>query len=363
MRIGILGSRGIPNHYGGFEQFVSVLAPMLVKLGEEVWVYNSHHHPFAGKKWNGVNIIHCYDPEYLIGTAGQFVYDLNCILDSRKRNFDILLQLGYTSSSVWHKLLPDSSKIITNMDGMEWQRRKYSKPVRKFLRFAERLAINSSHYLVADAQPIADYIVSNYQRDSTFIAYGAAIPENVATPAGFDPGRYYLMIARLQPDNHIEEIIEGVLLSKSAFPLLVVGRTDRGYGKKIREKYRHHPRVKFLGQVFDSDRLNSLRAHCRIYFHGHSAGGTNPSLLEAMAAGAFICAHDNPFNRSVLGSNALYFNSLEQIAETIHQETNPTTRNQFINKNLEKVRRDYHWEVISQKYHTLFKRALSNSSY
>jgi len=363
MKIGILGSRGIPNHYGGFEQFVSVLAPMLVSYGEEVWVYNSHNHPFSGKRWNGVNIIHRYDPEYLIGTAGQFVYDLNCILDSRRRNFDVLLQLGYTSGSVWHRFLPKKSKIITNMDGMEWHRSKYSSPVKKFLRLAEKLAINSSHYLVADAQPIADYISMSYRRDSTFIAYGAGIPENLSIPGDFEPGGYYLLVARLHPDNHIEEIIKGVLLSENTFPLVVVGATERGFGRKIKEKYQHIERIKFLGQVFDQDRLNSLRAHCRLYFHGHSAGGTNPSLLEAMAAGALICAHDNPFNRSVLGDNALYFNNLRDIANAVDNEIDPSNRNQFINNNLEKIRTNYNWELIVKSYHALFKHSLSNSNY
>ena len=94
MKIGILGTRGIPNHYGGFEQFAEYLSVGLVELGAEVWVYNSHNHPFQEKKWKSVNLIHCFDPEYKIGLAGQFVYDFNCILDSRKRNFDILLQFA-----------------------------------------------------------------------------------------------------------------------------------------------------------------------------------------------------------------------------------------------------------------------------
>jgi len=127
MKIGILGSRGIPNHYGGFEQFAGHLSTGLVKQGAEVWVYCSHDHPYTGESWNGVHLIHCYDPERSIGALGQFVYDFNCIRDSRKRDFDIILQLGYTSSSVWHRLLPEKPVVITNMDGLEWKRSKYSR--------------------------------------------------------------------------------------------------------------------------------------------------------------------------------------------------------------------------------------------
>src|SRR5258708_1172732 len=106
LRIGILGTRGIPNHYGGFECFAEHLSQGLVKKGNEVFVYNSDNHPNQEKLWNGVHIVHCYDPEYLVGSAGQFIYDLNCIIDARKRNFDIWLFLGYTSSSVWGMLYP-----------------------------------------------------------------------------------------------------------------------------------------------------------------------------------------------------------------------------------------------------------------
>ena len=136
MKIGILGTRGIPNFYGGFEQFAQYLSEAFVKKGHEVHVYNSHTHPYEKNEWNGVKLIHCYDPENTIGTVGQFIYDLNCILDSRKREFDIILQLGYTSSSVWNWIFPKKSIIMTNMDGFEWKRSKYSKPVQQFLLFA-----------------------------------------------------------------------------------------------------------------------------------------------------------------------------------------------------------------------------------
>ncbi|RYZ18900.1 MAG: DUF1972 domain-containing protein, partial [Chitinophagaceae bacterium] len=121
MKIALLGTRGIPNHYGGFEQFAEYFAVYLAGKGHEVYVYNSGHHPYQEKTFKGVNLIHCTDPEDKIGTAGQFIYDLNCILDSRKHSFDIILQLGYTSNSVWHFLLPKKPVIITNMDGLEWK--------------------------------------------------------------------------------------------------------------------------------------------------------------------------------------------------------------------------------------------------
>src|ERR1700712_3746082 len=148
LNIAILGTRGIPNNYGGFEQIAGYLSQGLTEKGHSVTVYNSHNHPYTKSTWNGTNIVHCYDPECIIGTAGQFIYDLNCILDARKKNFDIILMLGYTSSSIWKSLYPRNAIVITNMDGLEWQRTKYSKPVRQFLKYAEKLAVNSSRFHV-----------------------------------------------------------------------------------------------------------------------------------------------------------------------------------------------------------------------
>ena len=121
MKVAILGCRGIPNAYGGFEQFAQYLSEGLVNLGHSVSVYNAHNHPYQDEFWNGVKIIHIHDPEKKIGTIGQFIYDYNCIQDARNRDFDIILQLGYTSSSVWHKFLPKGVPILTNMDGLEWK--------------------------------------------------------------------------------------------------------------------------------------------------------------------------------------------------------------------------------------------------
>ena len=151
MRVAILGTRGIPNNYGGFEQFAEHLSKGLVELGYEVTVYNTHDHPYLSPYWGKVRLIHKWNPERYTGTLGQFIYDLLCILDSRKRKFDIILQLGYTSSSVWGWLLPSRSVIVTNMDGLEWKRSKYGKNVQRFLKVAEKLAIKTSDFLISDS--------------------------------------------------------------------------------------------------------------------------------------------------------------------------------------------------------------------
>ena len=364
-KIGIIGTRGVPNHYGGFEKFAQILSQKLVSWGEEVWVYNSHDHPYQHKTWQGVNIIHCYDPEDKTGTIGQFLYDFLCIMDSRKRNFDIILQLGYTSNSIYHRLLPKESIVVTNMDGLEWKRTKYSKPVRRFLKYAETLAVKSSHHLVADSPGIQKFLAEEYNVESTFISYGAQIVDHAPLPDNFavEPGKYFLLIARMQADNHVEEIIKGVLASESQLPLLVVGHTNNSYGRKLKKKYGDLPRITFTGGIFNEKTINGLRFHSACYFHGHSAGGTNPSLLEAMAASAVICAHDNHFNRAVLHEEALYFKNSDDIAKIINEQVWREKRDLWVKRNLEKIKNDHNWDTISKAYHRLFLNLLRQKNH
>lgn len=358
MKIGILGTRGIPNNYGGFEQFAEHLSVGLVQRGHEVWVYNSHNHPCQENMWQGVNLIKCHDPEDCIGIPGQFIYDYHCIVDARSRHFDILLQLGYTSNSIWHKLLPRTAKIITNMDGLEWQRSKYSKPVKRFLKFAEKLAVKSSDLLIADSEVILDYLSKTYHMESTYIPYGAEIfetpDERKITSFNINPGEFFLLMARMQPDNHIEEIIQGFLQSGTAYPLLVIGPTLNRHGKYLEKTYKSE-RIRFLGPLFDKEKLNNLRYFSGIYFHGHSSGGTNPSLLEAMAASAPICAHDNPFNREVLGSDALYFSDSNRIAEIIGNHGPPNRNSAFILNNIDRIKKKFAWNQVIAAYEKAFK--------
>ncbi|RYD84098.1 MAG: glycosyltransferase family 1 protein, partial [Sphingobacteriales bacterium] len=321
MRIAIIGTRGIPNNYGGFEQCAEYLSAGLVRKGYEVVVYNSHNHPYQQKEWNGVEIRHCYDPEYKIGAKGQFLYDLNCIRDARKSNFDVILQLGYTSSSVWGWLLPKQTVITTNMDGMEWNRAKYSKRAKAFLRLAERLAVLTSDHLIADSTEIQRYLKNKYDREPVFIPYGAKLFNNsdasVLDDYGVEPYKYSILIARMEPENSVEVILEGVSMTQTGHKFLVVGGTDNAFGNYLVNKFRYNPDIIFLGGIFSTEKLNNLRYYSNIYFHGHTVGGTNPSLLEAMASQALVCAHDNAFNKGILLDNAYYFSSAKGVAEIL----------------------------------------------
>ena len=361
MRVGIVGTRGIPNFYGGFEQFAQYLSEGLVKSGYEVFVYNSHLHPYQEKSWNGVKLVHCYDLEEKIGTVGQFIYDLNCILDSRKRDFDIILQLGYTSSSVWNWLFPKNVPIVTNMDGLEWKRSKYSKPVQSFLKFAEKLAVLFSDQLIADSKGIQSYLKEKYNKDSIYIPYGANVftapDKTVLKEYNLTPYKYDMLIARLEPENSVEEILDGFTTSNVNRDFLVIGNTKTPLGKKLVNKYQDS-RIKFVGYVNGIERLDSLRYFSNLYFHGHTVGGTNPSLLEAMASNAFICAQDNIFNKAILGEDAVYFSSADEVKEMIESVSSKEYED-FIINNRKKVESEYSWNAVVVQYEKFLKLNLN----
>jgi glycosyltransferase involved in cell wall biosynthesis len=354
LNIAILGTRGIPNHYGGFEHISEYVSVGLVKRGHSVTVYNSDTHPYQEKEWNGVNIKHCFDPEKSMGAAGQFIYDLNCLLDARKRNFDVVLLMGYTSSSVWGGLYPSKSTIITNMDGLEWKRSKYSGPVQQFLKYAERLAVKYSQFYISDSLVIKSYLGEKYQIESRYIPYGADLfsDEEREQPETGEALKedYFLLMARMEPENNIETILEGFNNSNSPKKFKVLGNTDNRFGKFIRHRFKNDERIEFNGAIYDNGRVRALQNNSYLYFHGHSVGGTNPSLLEAMASEALIAAHNNPFNKSVLHADAFYFSSADEVRHLVETVQHKETEKVMVSNNLHKIKYQFNWEGIIDQY-------------
>ncbi len=363
MKIAILGTRGIPNHYGGFEQFAENLSFRLVDLGHDVSVFNSHNHPYKKKMWKGVNIIHSYDPEFILGTPGQFIYDLNCILHCRRHHFDIVLQLGYTSSSIWNFLFPKKSCIITNMDGLEWKRSKFSKLTQYFIKYSEKKVVKYSDYFVADSIGIQQYLFKTYKINSTYIPYGATInnlsESKILNKFNLKKFDFDLVIARLEPENNIEMIIKGYLQSNKKRKLVIVGSLNTKFGQYLYKKYKKNSII-FAGFISENDSLNNLRHYSNLYFHGHSVGGTNPSLLEAMSSSSLICAHDNIFNKSILAENAYYFTKVKDIQNLINKILKKDQQH-IIKANLVQIQNLFSWKKIRDSYNNLFKQAIKNN--
>ena len=362
MKIAIAGTRGIPNNYGGFEQCAQFLSVLLLKMGHEVTVFNAHHHPYKENLHNGVHIVHVFNLEKKIGTIGNFIYDYGCMKHAVKNDFDILLVLGYTTASVFYPLINfKKTVLVTNMDGLEWKRDKWNSVVKELARWFEKLGANYSHQLVADNLRIGEYLFKTYNKHSEFIPYGC-IPfhkPDVSKIEAYQVQKfgYGILIARMEAENNVAMVLEGFTQSIQDCKLLVVGNLSNAYGKKMKAMYSHDQRVVFTQGIYDLDVLNNLRYFSRYYFHGHSVGGTNPALLEAMASGAFVIAHGNEFNRSVLGDDALFFVSADDITRFIDQnQYEGNFRETAVTNNLTRVNEQYNWELVARKYEAFFQK-------
>jgi len=285
MKIAILGTRGIPNNYGGFEQCAEQLSVQLVEKGYDVTVYSVNNHPYNKKSFKGVRIVKKWCPEHIIGSAAHFVYDFLCLKDALKKH-DVIFEFGYQSVAISFLLLSiKKSIIITNMDGLEWKRDKWSPFVKKMTKYFEYIATKKSTALISDNAGIKKYLYEKYNAKSTLIPYGVdevSPNQSIMQHYKMKPFLYFLLIARLEPENNIEMILNGYVKSKSDIPFLVIGNDKTKYGLSLKNKYKSSG-TKFLGSIYNKEHLDSLRHFAKCYFHGHSVGGTNPSLLEAMA--------------------------------------------------------------------------------
>ncbi len=364
MKIAILGTRGIPNSYGGFEQFAEYLSVGLVELGHSVTVYNAHFHEYDQSEFRGVTIRKIYSPEKKIGAAANFVYDYLCMKDALKQDFDIIYEAGYHSNAPSYYLLKKNSPIvITNMDGIEWKRSKWNYFTRQLIKKLEKIAVRKSDYLVSDNSAIQEYYKKEFNAESFCIAYGADIVEHfdeeLLSPYNVTANNYFLLIARLEPENNIEMILDGYVLSNDSRPFLVIGNAGTKYGRFLQARYRN-ANIYFLGAVYKKTVLDSLRHYCTLYFHGHSVGGTNPSLLEAMASQVLIASHDNEFNKAVLNINALYFVKDTEVASIICNINflGDDKKKIFVENNKAQIVNNYSWKSIVFRYESLFNEIL-----
>lgn len=361
LRIAILGTRGIPAGYGGFETFAEQLAVRLAARGHQVTVYAEAEGraPGPDRCHQGVRVRERRRPHW--GPASTLAYDSACLWDAR-RGHDLVYMLGY--GAAWACWLPRAlgTPVWINVDGLEWARSKWSAPARLYLRCMEWLAPRTATRLIADAQAIAARMQERYPRGApcSFIAYGAE-PVGQADPArlaqwGLEPGGYLLAVARPEPENHVLEIIEGCLLQPAALPLVVVGQV-RADGSDYQRRLLAlaGPRVRFIGGVYEPAQLQSLRLHAACHLHGHSVGGTNPSLLEALACGNWVIAHDNPFNREVARDAADYFADPAALAAALAawSATPPAQRRARAARARQIIARHYTWEQIADRYEAL----------
>ncbi len=321
MKIAILGTRGIPARYGGFETFAEKLATGLTALGFEVTVFCEASEPTALDDFQGVRLRYCPAPS--LGSLRTIVYDIRCLWAAR-REYDLVYMLGYGAAQFC--VIPRlwGTQVWINPDGLEWARAKWGFAAKSYFRLMEWASLRTANRIIADAYAIEANLAGRHGRLSacTVIPYGCEVIEDppsmdVLADWSLDPRGYYLVVCRLEPENHVLEILDGFHRSASDKQLVVVGNhlQDNSYVRQLRAV--RDSRIKMIGTVYQSVKLTALRYHSFGYLHGHSVGGTNPSLLEAMGCGNLILAHDNPFNRETLDGNGEFFRNAAELAALV----------------------------------------------
>lgn len=317
MHVLILGTRGVPSRHSGFETFAQDFALFLLSRGHEVTVYCQVAEEEAAREdtWNGVRRV-------LIparnGSVGTILFDWKSIRHSLHER-GVVLTLGY-NTAVFNLLYRFSGiPNIMNMDGIEWKREKWSLPARIWFWLNEWSGARVADHLVADHPEIGRHLSRHTaQNKITVIPYGAdpvtSAPVSLIQRYDLSSKGYYLLIARPEPENYILEIVRAYSLRERGLPLVILGTygpDGTPYQRTVLDAA--GPEIHFLGAIFDRAIVKALRFHSRAYFHGHRVGGTNPSLVEALAAGNAVIAHDNRFTRWVAGEGARYFRSGEDI--------------------------------------------------
>ncbi len=317
----ILGTRGIPAQHGGFETFAEDLSLYLAARGHRVTVYcqTDFGVPSGVETWNGVRRVLIPARDH---AAGTITYDWASTLHA-SREKGVVLTLGYNTAvfSLAYRFRRIPS--VMNMDGIEWKRQKWSLPERAWLWLNERAGARFANHLVADHPEIAAHLQTHTPaKKITVIPYGADAVFDAPTaplqPYSLNSKGYYLVIARPEPENSILEIVRAFDSDHIRTPLLVLGNYNPGrnpYHRQVKQAGVRN--VIFAGAIYDRATVQALRFHARAYIHGHRVGGTNPSLVESLAAGNAVLAHDNPFNRWVAGPGACYFRGTQDLEQTI----------------------------------------------
>lgn len=351
----LIGVRGIPNRYGGFERLVEVLAPYLVEQGHRVTVYcecePGQPAPLADT-WHGVQ--RRFLATRFSGPLGTIEYDWRAFRAVPPGA--VVVIFGYGTGIFQRRLARLGIRHAVNMDGIESQRAKWGLLARSWLRWNERAAAKHADLLIADHPEIQTYLSQALQATSTMIAYGvdestlasaAALPEHPLLRQYPDQG-YFLVVARPEPENQIHVLLDAYERSERHLPMLVLGGFDANlYGRELKAK---HPEAHFAGAVYDAEALDALRRRSALYLHGHSVGGTNPSLIEAMAAGALVVAHDNRFNRWVMGEGGLYFHAAADLTRCLDSVLKVQDREPFVARARARCREAFLWSGILSRY-------------
>jgi glycosyltransferase involved in cell wall biosynthesis len=357
----MIGTRGIPARYGGFETAVEEVSLRLIDRGHEVTVYNRTDKRGV-HSWCGVDVVEL--PAMRKKQLETLSHTFLSVLHARREPVDAAVVFNAANSFFVPILKSAGVPTALHMDGLEWQRSKWGGVGKTYYRLAEQRGVHVADALIADAEGIADYYRKRYDASTELIAYGAPIrPRKQADTAaisrfGVQPNEYHLVVARFEPENHVAEIVRGYVTSDAKLPLVVVGFNPYpGTYTRTIEGLATDERVRLTGGIWDQELLDALYANCRSYLHGHSVGGTNPSLLRAMGAGAPCIAWDVVFNREVLPSSALFFADLADLQQHLRAlEEDEVAACVMGEANRVRASSAYTWDDVAMKYEALLVR-------
>jgi glycosyltransferase involved in cell wall biosynthesis len=364
LSIALLGTRGVPAHYGGFETCVEEVGRRLAARGHRVVVYcrRTDKGP-ALRSHLGMELVHL--PAMHRRSLETLSHTAASVVHLARRPTDVAILFNAANAPLLPVIRARRIPVATHVDGLEWLRSKWGPSGRRYYRRAEALAVRWSDTVIADAPGIADYYLAEFGARSTQIAYGAPIIDpghDRLAELGLQPRGYHLVVARFEPENHIHLIVEGYRRSTARLPLVVVGSAP--YADRY-TAYLHRlgdDRVTFLGGVWDTALLDQLYAGCFLYIHGHSVGGTNPSLLRAIGAGAPCLAFNVSFNRDVIGNAGTYFRSSADVRAAVERlEQDPDGQGVRGAASRERAR-TYRWDDVAEAYEELCRRLVTGGA-
>lgn len=367
LRIAMIGTRGVPAAYGGFETAIEEIGARLADRGHEVVVYCRRAADVRQGRHRGMHLVHlaALSSKALETPSHTACSALHMLRD---RHFDAAFVFNAANAAFVPIVRRRARGVAIHVDGLEWKRSKWGPMGRLFYRFSESLAVRQAHALIADAQGIADYYRDEFGADTQLLQYGAPVIEDAGHDAlvdhGLRPGQYHLVVARFEPENHVDLIVEGYRSSKSTTPLVVVGAAPyaQTYTQKINLAAGDDSRIRLIGRVDDQRALDQLYAHCLTYVHGHSVGGTNPSLLRAMGAGRPVLAYAVNFNSHVTRTRQYMWDSAVAVRDLFDElERDPGELQQLGMRNVERVREHYNWDDVAAGYEDLARQLASNA--
>jgi len=363
--VAVIGTRGYPSYYSGFETAVRKLAPYLADAGWDVTVYGRR----GSTRLDDPNLDRRIDSKVTRGletkSASTLSYGLTAALSAAKRKPDVALVMNVANGYYLPLLKARGIPTLVNVDGLEWERAKWGSLAKSVFRNGASCTARWADNLVFDARAIEAYWSQNFGAGGTFIPYGGDIPGTLDVPEGLTHRGYVLMVARFVPENTIREFFDAVPTVSGHHPVVIVGSS--GYGGELDRAAESlaasHSGVTWLGHLSNDSLLHALWQHAGVYFHGHSVGGTNPSLVQAMAAGAPILARDTVYTREVLGSAGRFVdaNSPAISEALVNMMQNRADLDAVALQNQQRAAEHYSWDHVCKDYEEALRALLPAS--